>query len=308
MRKNIRKYLKKILSFLNRQNIFIQLKKTDKPTLIIAGYTRSGTTYIANLLSDILRARCIHEPLHPDFSKTVAFFNEREAGSAIKNSPQHLDALKKIFSAEYKGKARDLGTHLIYTGRRVVKLVRANFYLDIISELNPDVPIVYIIRNPLAAINSRFRKGYDIPDHSKAVQDIELFLNQQQKDILANEKEDHKRMAISWCLDNIMALKNYGKPMFHFVFYEEFVDSFSEVKAIIDKTNLKIKDPKINKEILLYMKDEEKTAIFPASKLVKRLGEQKTDEILEVLKIFGFGDIYNYTTGKPVSFDKYKSN
>ena len=305
MKKKVINLIKKIIRFFNKQNLFIELTPEEKPTLILTGFTRSGTTYIAKLISDILKARCIHESLHPEFSSAVSFFHEREAGSSIKNNPKQLKALKSIFLPNYRGKARDMGSLLIYSGRRVIKLVRANFYLDLISKINPGVMIVFIVRNPLAAINSRFRKGYNIPDHSKAIQDIIPFLNNNQLEILEKSVTLHEKMTISWCLDNYMAFRNYNNPAFYFIYYEEFVNSFDSVNTLLKKTGYSIPEKTIEKKIKYYKKDQSHSALFPRVKLEKRIGTEKTNEIINVLKIFGFEGIYNYDTGEPETFDSF---
>ncbi len=220
--------------YLNRRNIFIELRKEEKPTLILAGYTRSGTTYLANLLSGILKARCVHEPLHPEFSKAVRFFHERESKGVIQGDEKYLVALKSVFHSRYRGNRRDVGPRLFYHGRRIVKLVRANFYLDIISEVLEDVPIIFLIRNPLACVASRSRKEWLVPDHSKNIQDILPLLNQEQKDLINNEKAHHKRLAISWCMDNYMAFKNIGKEGFQVYLLWKYSRIFSSDRIYID--------------------------------------------------------------------------
>ncbi len=285
--------------YLNRRNIFIELRKEEKPTLILAGYTRSGTTYLANLLSGILKARCIHEPLHPEFSKAVHFFHEREAKSFIQGNEKYINALKSVFQSGYRGTRRDIGSRIVYSGRRLVKLVRANFYLDLISELLPEVPIIFLIRNPLACIASRSGKEWDVPDHSKCISGILPLLNQKQKDLIQNEKAYHKRMAISWCIDNYMALGNLGNKNFRFVYYENIVGSFSEIASILSFINVVVPEKRISKEIELYQRNAPPKTTFSREDFDKRLGKRETQEIFEVISAFGFEDLYDFNTGAP---------
>jgi hypothetical protein len=297
-----RKILYKIRTgfrFLNRKKLFFELRKTERPTLIIAGYTRSGTTYLAYLLSGILKSRCIHEPLHPEFSPPVSFFHEREAKSVIQDSAKHLAALQAVFRAEYRGVRRDIGPRAIYSGRRIIKLVRANFYLDLIAELLPDVPILFLIRNPLACIASRSNKEWLVPDHSNCIQDILPLLNEAQKDLVNKEEDHHKKLAISWCLDNYMALTNLKNEKFKFVYYENIVGSLSEIESILDFIDTSIAEKRIRKEIELYRLTAPKKTIFTRADFETRLGKKETQDILEVVDTFGFGAIYDFDTGRP---------
>ncbi len=285
--------------YLNRKNFFLELKHKENPSLILAGYTRSGTTYLANLLSGILKARCIHEPLHPGFSKAVHFFHEREAKRVIQEDERYMTALKSVFRPGYRGGRRDIGGRFLYSGKRIVKLVRANFYLDLISELLPGVPVIFLIRNPLACIASRSKKEWQVPDHSKCMEGILPFLNEKQKELIEKEEAYHKRLAISWCMDNYMAFRNLKNENFRFVYYENVVGSFDEIASLLKFIQMEVPPERILKEIALYKRNSPQKTVFTRSDFETRLGKKETEDILEVVRTFGFGDLYDFNTGLP---------
>ena len=225
---------RKILRRFNYVNLFWE--KDPRPFFIIAGYTRSGTTFYGDLLGYILRARTIHEPLNPENVKEISFFHKRESAAVIRNSDNHKKAISFIFGPKFKGNRRTNHMGLFfYRERRIVKIVRGNFYLDLLSEMLPHVKFFsVIIRHPCACVASRMALGWDIPDQSKSIGDVWHKLNSDQKKIINNSDSYHVKLAISWALDNMMALENIHNASFKFIYYENLLlDTQNQLKDIL---------------------------------------------------------------------------
>jgi hypothetical protein len=120
---------------MNKLGLFFETKAISFPTVIIAGYTRSGTTYLGQLLASILKARYIHEPLDAEAIREISFFHPRERKSTILSDQRYSDTLRVVFGPQFK--KRDQGDRLFYTGKRIVKIVRGCFYLETLANLFP---------------------------------------------------------------------------------------------------------------------------------------------------------------------------
>lgn len=292
---------RRIIRKFNNKGIFLEVNPKPLPVLIIAGYTRSGTTYLGNILSSILRARYLHEPLNPDKVKEINFFNPREAEKTILKNERCIKALKYVFGPNFRciGGARDQG-HRVYYKDRIIKIVRANFYLDFLSKIFPETKFCIIIRNPSSTIASRIKKGWDIPDHSGCLIDILPELNMRQRFMLGKAKFPYEKLALSWCLDNIMALRNLKNKNFKFVFYEHLIlDPFKQLKQIIEFMGKEVPDNRISYEISIYNLE----ASRKKEKLIKGwegiLNEKKLDEIERIVEIFNLSHLYDFYSGMP---------
>jgi hypothetical protein len=147
---------RKLARRLNKRGLFFEINPKPFPTLVVAGFTRSGTTYLAGILSSILKARYIDEPLETEFVEEVSFFHSRESAQIIMGNDEYIAALRSVFSPDFQG-LKERGHYVLYKGERVVKVVRANFYLNVLSSLFPETRFCVIIRNPLSVIASRIR-------------------------------------------------------------------------------------------------------------------------------------------------------
>lgn len=214
---------KKIMRRLNWVGLYIDRGNEPLPVVVVAGYTRSGTTFLGRILANILGCRPIHEPLKPSQVSEISFFNERESIERLNTDPRHRDALQSIFAPSFRGsRYTNTGTRLIYKGR-LIKIVRGNHYLDYLAELFPDQKFVFIMRNPWACVASRLRLGWGTPDLSHCIDDIRPLLNSAQQACIEHTDTTAGKIAITWCIDNMMALRNAENPSFHFVHYEELV-------------------------------------------------------------------------------------
>jgi len=292
---------RKIVREFNYKGIFWEINPKPFPILVISGYTRSGTTYLGKILSSILKARYLHEPLNPDIVKEINFFHPREAAKTILNNERYINAIKFVLGPNFRCNrdAIDQG-HRIFYKDRIIKIVRANFYLDVLSKIFPGIKFCIIIRNPASAIASRIKKGWDIPDQSKCLIDILTKLTPEQRVKIKEIESIHEKLALSWCLDNFMALRNLNNKNFKFVFYEHLIlDPFKQLKQILEFMGKKVLDKKIIHEIKIYNLDAPKKK----EKLIKGwegiIKEEQLNEVINIVYIFNLSHLYDFYNGLP---------
>lgn len=290
---------RKILEKLNRRNIFVEIDPSI--LLIIAGYTRSGTTFYARLLANTLKARYIHEPLNPHQVKQIAFFHERESGYTIRTSDAHRKAIYRIFSPGFRGNKHTNSGGLFFYRHRIIKIVRGNFYLDALSMMLPNARISFIIRHPCACVSSRMALGWNIPDHSKCIDDVWPRLTSEQKNLIKTADSKHMRIAISWCLDNMMALENARKDFFRFIYYENLVlDIRRQIQEILSFLGKNYETYQRRMELELAMEQRRNSDPWIViNKWKKMLSKEVTGDIMKVVKVFNLDYLYDSKTQMP---------
>lgn len=290
---------RKVVRRLNWRGLFVDLDPADEPVAVLAGYTRSGTTFLGRLLSNIIKARPIHEPLNPGQVPAVSFFNERESRSTIERNPNYQQAIATVFSPRFRGtRYTNTGSRMSYRGR-IVKIVRANHYLDYISSIIPNTPFIVIMRNPYSCISSRIAAGWPVPDHSHSIEDIAPLLSDRQLTAYRNGGSLAARLATSWCLDNSMLLRNVGNSNFCFVKYESILNNpEAELRRLLLHIKRESYVDRISWE--LRVESDENARMQYLDKWKSILSDDDVREITEILEAFHLDGHYDTETGMPI--------
>lgn len=297
----IMKIKRKIFKRLSSMNIFYESNKKNYPDIIVAGYTRSGTTYIGKILSSLLKLRYIHEPLDINLVKELSYFIERETSSRVRSKQRYLRTLKYVFGPYFRNKLRERGHYFFYKGR-LVKLVRANFYLDFIAENFPETKFVVIIRNPLSAIASRVRLNWSIPNQKEGILEIENELSERQREIVYNTNSIHGKLAVSWCLDNFALLKNYGKKNFIFVSYEELVlNPVEKIKWITALLKMGKEESQIIREVNYFHPNKKRNIGNLIEGWKGILSKDEVRDVRFIVDLFNLGFLYDTGPDQPAN-------
>lgn len=133
----------------------------DIPVTLVAGFPRSGTTWVAEVVAESTRSRLIFEPLSP-----LATAVEGDGPEYPYLAPDDVDeALREYLGAVFDGRARgrwiDARPMTRRPRGRVVKFVRANLALGWLAETFPNVTIVFVMRDPWSVVRSWNRLGWD---------------------------------------------------------------------------------------------------------------------------------------------------
>jgi len=298
---------RKIIRRLNWIGLFIERGYQPYPIVVLAGYTRSGTTFLGQVLANILGCRSIHEPLNPHKVDEISFFNERESIVPLRAEPRYRDALKSVFSPGFRGnRDTNTGTQVIYTGR-LVKIVRGNHYLDYLTELLPGQKFVFIMRNPFACVASRLRLGWPAPDLSHCIDDMWPLLSTTQKKCYEETESPAGKIAVTWCIDNMMALRNADNALFHFVHYEELMlHPRITLEAILDHTGRDIKPATLLREI--RREEINNNASIQLKSWLKHISDGDKQSISNVLDIFNMNGFYSESTTLPIGKAPFKAH
>lgn len=298
LQSDVIRFQRKIVRRLNWKGLFLDVGDSPLPVAVVAGYTRSGTTFLGRVLSNVLSARPVHEPLNPAAARETAFFNERESLSTIRAEDRYQRALREVFSSGFKGtRLTNTGSRLTYHGH-IVKVVRANHYIGYLSEFLDNCPFVIIVRNPCACIASRVRQNWPVPDYQHCFPDIEKHLSPEQVELYYTAETTITKLAVSWCLDNFMLFKNADRKNFLYVNYESVLsEPEREFSRILIHLGAEKSMARVNRELRLEWGSKAGQGYLDSWRAL--LGEGEVREIEKVLRVFGLDKYYDVRTGLP---------
>lgn len=244
--------------------------------LVIAGSGRSGTTWVLDVLAAAANLRTVFEPLHPVIGDVAREFANRYVEPDAQE-PRLSDFMSRVLAGEFRSLWSDyrvLPDRLLPSARTLlsprqamvlfrryrglwanirqyrnkqpagiaVKFIRANLMLEWLSR-NYDVTILFVVRHPCAAIESKLRldataqkvglpqgKGgadWDpYPLLNRYMSDSGLgrcFLDAYRSRIDRHALSPIQAHALIWCIENAPVLHRMSDIGGHLVHYEHLV-------------------------------------------------------------------------------------
>jgi len=294
----------------------------DPKKIVVLGFGRSGTTWIADIISKILGQLILFEPIHPSVTDLAAKFSYSSV-----NGDELSESLKSFYADVLGKKHRKKWLMRNHVPDRLEKIsesfldilweecsivgikeIRANFLIEwFMKELN--AKIVFIMRHPGATVSSikgrsnfwefgwpetydMFLKRTIYHEHYKDHQIVNCL------DVVERAETYSEQCAVMWAITNAIALPElarWGLPVF---FYEEFYDyPFASARALM--RYLGFKNVNIHPSYLftpsmttlmtihgIQIMEEEKAkkgiAFFE-----EKLSEKELHDIMEIVKAFG---------------------
>lgn len=194
-----------------------------RATTVLAGSGRGGTTWIAELINHANEYRFMFEPFTARHVPEVHAFRNREYLRPSDDDPAFVEPARLIVEGRIRNRWVDYYNHRFVARRRLIKDIRANLFLKWLDVHFPGMPIVLLLRHPLAVAASRLRHTWS--------NDIVDFLLQDE--LMADHLEPHRRLlettrdpfdqhVLQWCIENWIPLRQFRKGEIHLAFYEHF--------------------------------------------------------------------------------------
>jgi hypothetical protein len=254
---------------------------TDSHTpTVVAGFGRSGTTWVQDVLAESNSLRPIFEPLHPKLIRGAGNFAHRYFDATHKNDELyqllHQFFYEEFFSlwSDYRivkrrlcPTPRDLTSWHQLKGtlryivdskdniarfhpqrrnqQRIIKFVRANMMLSWLHE-NFHARMVFVVRHPAPVVISQMMSpsSWNLNerfDIYRNDQRLLSVLDKQAKELLFRPLEPFEALTLSWCIENGIGLAQARQKGIHTVFYEYLLeDSEPAWKTIVSSLELSV--------------------------------------------------------------------
>lgn len=276
-------------------------KFNQQQTITIFGAPRSGSTWLAELLSSCPEHLQIFEPLHPE--------NVRQVKQVIPTRNHYISAEqpwddgKKLFTKILTGKllnpwilSQAKLLKIFQSKRLVIKFVRANLMLDWFTQNLNVLPPVLIVRHPCAVIASQLKKGWP-PSKIQLLNHPYLEQYPSIKSKCLGLSTSEELAALAWCLRYHAPLSASKPYKFILVTYEELVLNGDLVlKNIFKKLQLTYSDQIARQLIKPSDTSTEKEKINQRDHILtswqQTLTADQIDNILSVVNIFNMA-FYN---------------
>jgi hypothetical protein len=212
-----------------RRELFLDLRRDPSHAALVLGSGRGGTTWLAESIAAQFGSRLLFEPFHPVLGP------ERERMRLFAGPDEGDQALAEAADRLLSGRVRSVHVDQVLCARlargRVVKDVHAGNLLPWLRTRYPGLPIVFVVRNPIATSLSRLRSGsfyglgayLETPagradaEGSPAAEWLPLY------DRWQADEEPLVRLIAEWCLENAYPLRHAEASGAVLAFYETIV-------------------------------------------------------------------------------------
>jgi hypothetical protein len=268
---------------------------------MIFGSIRSGSTWLAEIVSSIDGYLQIFEPLHPAYVKEMSGQNlEKNRYVPVdKEWPFGNDIFNRIISGKLVNAwiLSQVTVRDIIRGRRlVVKVVRGNLLLEWYARNVAVLQPALVIRHPCAVIASHLNKKWQ-PDKRALLGNPYFDQYPEIRERCMALSEPEEVAALAWCTRYHAPLMSSKPYPFILVCYESLVrNGEREVTRLADAWDIPDKDKLLAR---LSVPSDTSTS---SSQVVKgkdplagwcnRLNDDQVNNILSVLEIFGM-DFYS---------------
>ncbi|HMD46408.1 MAG TPA: sulfotransferase [Acidimicrobiales bacterium] len=197
-------------------------------SVLVLSSGRSGSTLFAELLATNPGFRLIFEPFR---AHRVALSRDIRRGRF--EPPEHDDAdLTVAMTRVLSGRFRSVWADAYNTSRlprgRIVKEVRTNNLAPWIVRHFPEVPVIYLVRHPVATARSVDELGWrdDLDDLVGQERLMSLHFAPWRAVIdeaMADDRGTLVALVLRWCLENHVPITMLPRGSVHVVFFEDLV-------------------------------------------------------------------------------------
>jgi hypothetical protein len=223
------------------------LERSVESCIFLAGLARSGTTWLARVLNYHNDFRHINEPFTPWRGRDCKAFTYALYLRPNETSPTYVDPARRLITGE---EGFNYLTHhynrRVFCSRRMIKEVRANLWLKWLHERFPGMPIVLLMRHPIATVNSRIKRGnanyfLELFDEPALIEDHLMPFRDEMERL--RDGSDFEQRIFSWCVDHYVPLRQCRPGDLHVAFYERFSESpETEIEALFKFVNVTYSD------------------------------------------------------------------
>lgn len=230
------------------------VKTLNRPTILLLGTGRSGTTWLASLLARPFRYRLLFEPFMahqvPGADSIADIYYQPD------DIPDHVasfcfKALNDEINSKWiaQGSNRKFRMHRwrFWPKVRICKDIRSNLFIPAYRAIfGFDLPIIVLMRHPGAVVESFLRVKFPWAfDVSRLLQQgaFQEMYGIPLKKLQAVAGSDVEKLMVRWVVENGYLLANADHLKIHIVYYEDLrVNPVNQIKRICRKVGIDVVD------------------------------------------------------------------
>lgn len=281
----------------------IERKGAIKDTVFLAGTGRSGTTWLSNRINQRNDFRYMFEPFQPDYTPAAKVFGSRPFITRDASRPELIQPARKILSGNIQGSWTNRYNRKLFVEKRLIKDIRTNLMLGWLKVNFPEMPMVFLLRHPLAVAASKRKLGWHgtVDDFLKQKSLVDSHLTEYQDDI-AKAGEDLfsiEALVWMWAVENIVALRELQKGEALVLFYEDFVlKPEQSLKRLFEYLNMPFDDDLIQDHYKPSPTTRTDSAVRKGPGEIlenwrKHIKEDEVSRTLDILSKTGLSTIYS---------------
>jgi hypothetical protein len=275
----------------------------------LIGDGRSGTTWVADLVSHQMRYRQLFEPFHPQMVSHASFLRPHQYMRPDATDERLQDLAADVFSGRFAHRHVDSVNRAFAYRGLVVKDIFANLFAYWASLRFPAVKVILLIRNPFAiAVSKSRRKNW-----YWLTEPLDLFAQHDLRDDFIGPFEDTIRetsatgnyllnQVLIWAITNYVPLRQFGPDRLHVTFYEDvYANPNREVAGILAfaRPALAMPHVDIDPDVIArpsWVSGSKSTLAQERSPITSWKHELSTRDIdagLKILERFGLAELYD---------------
>ena len=199
----------------------------SRHTIFLAGSGRSGTTWLSNVLNYDRTFRYLFEPFHPGEVSIVRHFADRQYVDPENRDPKLVHPIRRIVSGRINNRWVNKFNQRAFAQRRLIKAIRANMMIGWLKKLNPDVPFLYLIRNPFDVVRSQLACGWKLnPNTLISQSDLNRKYLLHLQTELSSLQTPFENLFGFWAIENHIALDQIARTSgIRLVFHEKLTNN-----------------------------------------------------------------------------------
>lgn len=283
-----------------RWRLYVDRAGGPGDSLLLAGSARGGTTWAAEAVVHDQNVRYVFEPFHPDHVPLAQRFQPRRYLRPDDRDPEATALAARLLTGEGRSWWTDHYNRAVLPRHRLVKEVRANLLLGWLKERFPGLRMALLVRHPCAVVASQLAAGWDFHTGIDNLLSQPQLVDDHLRDVLPllrAARDPVEQMALTWCVENIVPLRQFGRGEIHVICYEHLVRRPSEeLPKLMAFYGLAFKASAIGQMARASRTTTVSSALAtgndPVSSWSGRLTEAQVATIMRLVSAFGLDRLY----------------
>ncbi len=219
------------------------------------------------------------------------------------SSAEIINPMQKIFGGKIRSWWTDKPNEKLFSSKRLVKAIRTNLMLEWIKKNYSEIPIILLIRNPFAAIESWMRADWGYLNPKKRTFEqrelLEPLLPENTFDRYEAAKGALFNHFYNWCINYYVPLKTFRNNEAYITFYESYLENPSvEVKKLFSFLNKPFKEKALSKLNELSFTTRKDSPLRKGENTIlswkKKYTKEQIISCMDILSEFKLDGIYDY--------------